>query len=98
MIDWTSLVTILEPPAGIGAVVWLILRGKLRPQKQIDEIIQTFDDRVKTYKDLAADWKEAYQLEQKARMKQEDALRETLEVGRTSLDILKAIRKAADNK
>jgi hypothetical protein len=88
-ISWVTIVTNGGGPVTIGAVVLLILRGRLISRKQADELIQV-------YKDSSNTWRDAYQKEAAARKDQEAALQETLELSRAANKALQALRDEGD--
>jgi len=84
---------------GAGAallfVVIYILRGKLVPDTSLKQLREETDKRVTEALRVAKIWEDAFNRLETRGDKQEEALRECLEVGRASLAILEAVRRAS---
>lgn len=102
----TEVINFLSKFGGLTAsgvlllVLWLFMTGKIRPAKHLEEFRQDFS-KILEHKDREIDWwRNAYDLQAKRGDKQEEALRETAEVGRTVLTILHSLHsaKGADNE
>lgn len=83
------------PVGTVGTVVVLILKGKLRPQKFVDEMRADSQARIDLISEVANTWKEAYQVERASGKERESALQECLELSRTSVKILRSLREDA---
>jgi len=89
--DWLSIAGASVSPVTVGSVVWLVLRGKLRPQKFIDEMRADATARERLIETVSHEWHEAYKAEHAARQEQEGALKECLELSRSSWAVLRTI-------
>lgn len=81
--------------AVLAWVFYLVVTGRLRPERLIQEIRVDRDARITEAREQAGIWKQAYETEHAARMEQESAIRETLEVTRTVEHLVRALREVA---
>lgn len=81
--------------AALLIVVLYILRGKLVPYTSLIQLREETDKRVAEALRVAKIWEDAFNRLEARGDKQEEALRECLEVGRASLAILQAVRNAS---
>ena len=85
-------------PVGLLALgVWMILTGRLRPHRAVQELRDDRDARLADAKQQIAMWRDAYEKSDKIREAQADLLRDNLEVGRTIESLVRALREAAGN-
>jgi hypothetical protein len=97
MIDTTTVsqyVSYVVGPGTVVSVIFLVLRGKLIPRKTFESVKESQEERVATYRDLSNKWENAYGKERDARVHQEAALNECLELSRTAVKALDDIRQA----
>ena len=76
-------------------VVFFIISGRLRPNRSVQEVRQDRDDRLAECREQTQLWREAYELSEHARERQEALLRDVLDAVRTSASVLEAIRQIA---
>jgi len=81
--------------AALLLVVIFILRGLLVPASVLKQMREEADKRVGEALRVAKIWEEAFSKLEARGDKQEEALRECLEVGKASLAILQAVRNAS---
>lgn len=84
--------------AALLIVVIYILRGKLVPETSLKQLREETDKRVTEALRVAKIWEDAFNRLEVRGDKQEEALRECLEVGRASLAILKAVRSVSQER
>jgi hypothetical protein len=97
--EFGAVIGDLQKVGGISAVaillllVWLFASGRVRPQKHLDEFSAT-NIKILEHKDKEIEWwREAYEKQSARGDKQEEALRECLEVGRATLHALEALSR-----
>lgn len=81
--------------AALLLVVTFILRGKLVPSSALVQLREETDKRVSEALRVAKIWEDAFNRLEARGDAQEEALRECLEVGRSSLAILQAVRNVS---
>jgi hypothetical protein len=81
--------------AALLLVVIYILRGLLVPSSTLKQLREETDKRVADALRVAGIWEKAFNRLEARGDKQEEALRECLEVGKASLAILQAVRSAS---
>jgi hypothetical protein len=76
--------------------LWFFVSGKIRPAKHLEEVHNTYA-KILEHKDKEIEWwREAYKVEQSTRAKQEEALRDSAEVGRMTLALLQGLHKVRE--
>lgn len=73
----------------------LIFQGKIVPQSTLEAMRSDRDIIITAKTEEAETWKEAYQLSEEARSTSAEADRELLELGRTTVHLLKSIHERA---
>lgn len=102
--EFGVLVNDITKVGGISAIVllllglWLFASGRIRPQKHLDEVSAT-NIKILEHKDKEIDWwRVAYEKQSARGDKQEEALRECLEVGRATLHALEALSRVTNRE
>ncbi len=73
----------------VAVIVFLMFTGRLRSQKNIDEMRQDLQSNIEI-------WRDAYKISELARKEQEVILRENLELGKTAIALLRSLREYGD--
>ena len=96
-VPWSLLLQGLGPLTIVGVVLVFLLRllaiGQLRTGREIEELRQDRDERVKAAEDIAQTWKEAYFSEQQARRMDAEVRDGVLEMGKLTVELIDDIRK-----
>jgi len=72
-------------------VVWMFMTGRIVPAKHLDELRKDRDKILEHKDEEIAWWRGAYQQQAARGDKQEEALRECLEVGRSTLTFMQSL-------
>lgn len=94
MSELTSWADIVTQGGALGLAIlflWLFATGRIVPRKSLDEIRLDRDNSLGHKDEEVGWWREAYKLQAERSAKQEEALRECLEVGRATLHALEAL-------
>lgn len=83
------------PVAVVIAIAWLLFTGRIRTAREVRDLREDRDARLAEAREQITTWRQAYEMSEAARAAQADLLRETLEVGRTVEQIVRALRQAA---
>lgn len=75
-----------------------ILTGRLRPNRAVQEVRIDRDERLADAREQIALWRDAYQISEHNRERQEVLIRDILEISRASAAILEAIREVATTR
>lgn len=91
---WTSG----GPLAVLALVAWLVIIGRLRPDRQFRELRQDRDTRLEEAQQQISEWRAAWNQSEAARQAQQELLRDNLEVARTIEHLVRAFREAAGSQ
>lgn len=78
------------------AGLWRALaNGSLQPRASVDQLAESWEARLDATRQVTDMWREAYEAERDARIRQDAATRELLEVSRIVSDGIEALRVVA---
>lgn len=99
MPEWLtpSAIGALTPAGLLSLGVLLLMTGRIRPARAVEEVRQDRDARLADARDQIEIWRDAYRLSEVAREKSETALRESLETNRITVDLLRSVRSAQES-
>jgi hypothetical protein len=75
----------------LAAVVWAIFTGRLTPRSTVEDVRSDRDARLTEIRREADDWRSAWQASQETNRILADQVRELLELGRTTNQLIKAL-------
>jgi hypothetical protein len=88
----------LTASGALFAVVFMFMTGRIRPAKNIEELRSDRDAVLRHKDEEIAWWRAAYQQQAARGDKQEEALRECLEVGRATLAFMQSLNHLLAHK
>lgn len=91
-IPWGSLLNDASVVVVIVLMGFFVISGKLRPDRNVQEIREDREIRVNEIRTEADQWREAYFKSEEARRELQDSVEALLELARTSDAVLKAIQ------
>jgi hypothetical protein len=88
----------IAPDTFVGLVILLLFTGRIVTRKQLQDVREDRDARVREARAESAAWQRAWELERDARRVQSTHIEELLEVGRATSKFLNALPAVSAEK